>query len=100
MQAILEIVYRAQIGQPLTAAVVENRQLLVEAAKAAIAEAHEKAEAMDEVDEFVAELQREEAVRLERVLARLIPELNGHPRLRVITLAETSPQGQEGRDGA
>ena len=40
MQATLEIVYRAQIGQPLTAAVVENRQLLVEAAKAAIAEAH------------------------------------------------------------
>ena len=100
MQATLEIVYRAQIGQPLTAAVVENRQLLVEAAKAAIAEAHEKAEAMEEVDEFVAELQREEAVRLERVHARLIPELNGHPRLRVITLAETSPQGQEGRDEA
>jgi hypothetical protein len=100
MQATLEIVYRGQIGQPLTAAVVENRQLLVEAAKAAIAEAYQKAEAMEEVDEFVAELQREETVRLERVLARLIPELNGHPRLRVTKVVETSPQGQEGRDEA
>ncbi len=100
MQATLEIVYRGQIGHPLTAAVVEDRELLVAVAKAAIAEAHEKADAMEEVDEFVASLQLEEAERLERVLTRLIPELQSHPKLRVLNLptTEASPSDTEAGD--
>lgn len=94
MQACLEIIYRGTTGQALTAATIEDRRLLVEAAKVAITEAYEKAEAIGEVDEFVGDIQREEAERLEKVLARLIPELR--PTLRVLTPAEASPHDTEG----
>lgn len=94
MQACLEIIYRGTTGQALTAATIEDRGLLVAAAKAAVSEAYERAEAIAADDEFVGDLQREEAERLARVLARLIPELR--PTLRVITPAEASPHDTEG----
>lgn len=97
MQACLEIIYRGTTGQALTAATIEDRGLLVAAAKAAVSEAFERAEAIAADDEFVGDLQREEAERLARILARLIPELRGsQPQLRVLTAAEASPHDTEG----
>ena len=85
MDVSLRIVYESEgAGKALTAARVTNQQLLIEAARAAISEAYDQAEAVAEVDAFLGEVHREEADRLARVLGLLVPELRGKPPLRLV----------------
>jgi len=90
MKTSLCIVYEGDIGRPLTAATIEDRQLLVEAAKKAIAEAHERAKAVMPVDAFVGKVHREEANRLKKVLGMLIPELRTRPPLQLVPVATSA----------
>ena len=83
--ADLLIVYEPERGRPLTVARVGDRGLLVAAARAAIAEAEERAAALGEADEFLGAVQRQEAARIRHVLGMLVPELRGaEPRLEVV----------------
>jgi hypothetical protein len=88
MKASLQIIYEGDYGRPLTAATVLDRQLLVHAAEAAIAEAHRKADAVADVDDFLGTLQHEDAARLAKVLGMLIPEL-GTPAVRMVKKRKT-----------
>ena len=88
MKASLQIIYEGDYGRPLTAAKIEDRQLLIQAAQAAIAEAFQQAEAIADVDSFLGQVQHEDATRLARVLGMLIPEL-GKPSLRMVTKRKT-----------
>jgi hypothetical protein len=76
MSAVVHLMYESNFGRPLTAAKITNRKVLLEVARTAIREAYERAEAVSSMDEFVGEIQAEEAARLERVLKKLIPELD------------------------
>jgi hypothetical protein len=81
----LAILYEPDRGRPLTVARVSDRNLLVAAAEAAIAEAEDRARALAEADEFLGAVQREEAARMRRVLGIFLPELRPpEPRLEVI----------------
>jgi hypothetical protein len=75
MSAVVHLVYESNFGRPLTAAKITSRKVLLEVARTAIREAYERAEVVGEMDMFVGEVQWEEAARLERVLKKLIPEL-------------------------
>ena len=88
MKASLQIIYEGDYGRPLTAAKIEDRQLLVQAAQTAIAEAFQQAEVVADVDSFLGEVQHEDAARLARVLGMLIPEL-GKPSLRMVRKRKT-----------
>jgi hypothetical protein len=68
----LVIVYEGN-NRLVALATVTDRELLVCAAEAAIREA--AAKASRETDEVLAEIQKQDAVRLWRLLQRLIPEL-------------------------
>ena len=72
----VHLIYESGLGRPLTAARVDDRRLVKEVAAAAIREAYQQAETVGCVDQFVGEVQREEAARLERVLRKLVPELS------------------------
>jgi len=76
MNVSLHIIYEGDVGRPLTAAKTHHRDLIAQAANAAIQEARERAESIGEVDAFLGEVQREEVERLQRVLRTMIPELN------------------------
>jgi hypothetical protein len=67
-------------GKPMALARVEDRQAVLNAAEAAIAEAEARAEA---ADGLLAQLQRGEVEQLRRSLQLVIPEL----RLRASSLA-------------
>ena len=67
-------------GKPMALARVEDRQAVLNAAEAAIAEAEARAEA---ADGLLAQLQRGEVEQLRRSLQLVIPEL----RLRTSSLA-------------
>jgi len=83
--ADLAILYEPERGRPLTVARVGDRRLLIAAAQAAIAEAHERAIALGDADEFLGAVQREEAERVRRVLTMLVPELRtAERRLEVV----------------
>ena len=75
MDVSLHIIYEGNVGRPLTAAKTHDRELLVQAANPTIQEAFERAELIGVVDEFVGNVRREEAERLQRVLKTMIPEL-------------------------
>jgi hypothetical protein len=93
--AELAILYEPERGRPLTVARVSDRQLLVAAAEAAIAEAEERAQALSEADEFLGAVQHEEAARVRRVLGILLPELRAAASdLQLIGQAD-APQGPE-----
>ncbi len=62
-------------GKPMALARVEDRQAVLNAAEAAIAEAEAKAIEIGATDELLAELQRGEVEQLRRSLQRVIPEL-------------------------
>src|SRR5436305_12215192 len=89
MKASLQIIYEGDYGRPLTAAKIEDRQLLVQAAQTAIAEAFRQAKAVADLDKFLGEVQQEEATRLAKVLGMLIPELHGKPALRMVSKRKT-----------
>jgi hypothetical protein len=78
--ADVAILYEPERGRPLTVARVSDRRLLVAAAEAAIAEADERALALGDADAFLGAVQREEAERVRRVLAILVPELRPSER--------------------
>jgi hypothetical protein len=62
-------------GKPLALARIEDRSALVAAARAAISEAEARANGVEELDQVLWELHREEARRLTDSLNRLIPDL-------------------------
>lgn len=70
------LVYEPTGGSPVTVARVGSRGLLIHVAKAAITEAQARAELFTEADQVLGDVEREEAIRLERVLKMLVPELN------------------------
>ena len=95
--AELAIFYEPERGRPLTIARVGNRRLLLAAAEAAIAEADERARALDEADGFLGAVQREEAERMRRVLGILLPELHEPQRwLEVVARNEREGDGEPG----
>ena len=92
--ADLAILYEPERGRPLTVARVGDRRLLIAVAQAAIAEADERALALGEADEFLGAVQREEAERVRRVLAILVPELTaGERRLQLVSEGERKRVG-------
>ena len=70
-------------GKPMALARVEDRQVVLNAAEAAIAEAEARAADMEESDGLLAELQRCEVEQLRHSLELVIPEL----RLRATSVA-------------
>jgi hypothetical protein len=62
-------------GKRLALARIEDRAVLVSAARAAISEAEARAVDVEECDEVLGELHHEEARRLKSSLKRLIPDL-------------------------
>lgn len=91
MHASLQIVYEGDLNYPLTAATVEDRRLLVAVARAAIAEAYERAEAIAPLDAFVGEVHRDQAQRLEKVLGLLIPKLRPLSGLQLVPTGAQEP---------
>ena len=75
--AELAIVYEPERGRPLTVARVADRRLLIAVARAAIAQAEERASAIAQADRFLGTVQHEDAARIRRVLTILLPELCG-----------------------
>lgn len=75
MSVSLHIVYESRLGKRLTVVTTCDKDLIIEAAKRAIEEAYESADAMFAFDDIVAQAQKEEAERLKRILILLIPEL-------------------------
>lgn len=73
--AIYIVAESSAAGKPMAIARVEDRQAVLNVAKAAIAEAEAKAEQMETGDKLLAELQRYEVEQLRRSLERVIPEL-------------------------
>ncbi len=69
------LVYAPQGGRPVTVARVSSRNVVVQVAEAAIAEAQVRAELFRETDEVLGGVEREEVIRLERVLKIFMPEL-------------------------
>jgi tRNA uridine 5-carbamoylmethylation protein Kti12 len=82
MNISLHIVYESENGRFLTAAKTHNRKLIQQAAETTIQEASELAEVLRESDQFLANIQREEAERLQRVLKTMIPELCESPKIK------------------
>jgi hypothetical protein len=75
MGVSLHIVYEGNTGRPLTAAKVNNRELIKMAGIEAAKEAFDRASLIAESDELLGNMQKWEAERLKRVLQLLIPEL-------------------------
>jgi len=73
--AIYIVAESSAAGKPMAIARVEDRQAVLNAAKAAIAEAEAKAVQIETMDTLLAELQRYEVEQLRRSLQRVIPEL-------------------------
>jgi hypothetical protein len=69
------LVYEPAGGKPVALARTESRKLLICVAAAAISEAQARAELLRQADNVLGEVEREEAIRLERVLNLLVPEL-------------------------
>jgi hypothetical protein len=69
------LVYESSYGRPVAVARSDSRNLLVRVAAAAIDEAQARAELLRQADQTLGEIEREEAIRLEKVLGMLIPEL-------------------------
>jgi hypothetical protein len=89
------LVYAPQGGKPVTVARVSRRNVVVQVAEAAIAEAQVRAELFRETDEVLGGVEREEVIRLERVLKMFVPELStdATPRSRHRTDFEPSECG-------
>lgn len=88
--AELAILYEPERGRPLTVARITDRQLLIAAARAAIAEAESRAEMLGDVDPVLGAVQREESARMGRVLRMVIPELRAsEPSLELVGPAST-----------
>ena len=69
------LVYDSPTGKPIMLARSDDRRLLVRVAMTAIGEAQARAEIFKQTDETLGTIEREEAIRLERLLNRLVPEL-------------------------
>jgi hypothetical protein len=76
MNVSLHLIYESEIGRPLTAAKVHDKNLIRQAARTAIKDAFERAKMVADQDTFLGDVQREEAERLQRVLQIMVPELN------------------------
>jgi hypothetical protein len=72
----IHLVYQSDLGRPLTAVRLDDPDLIIQVAKKAIDDAHKEASAISELDGFVGQVKKEEAIRLERVLKNLVPELD------------------------
>jgi two-component sensor histidine kinase len=62
-------------GKPVPVARVSNEDLIKTVARAAVQEAQARVESLAAADELLGEVEREEALRLRRVLELLIPAL-------------------------
>jgi hypothetical protein len=74
MNVSLHIVYESDVGSPLTVGKTNNPDLLIQTANTIATEAFERAELIRDSDEFLGEIQKEEAERLQRVLQTLLPQ--------------------------
>lgn len=72
----IHLVYQTDLGRLLTAVRLDDPNLIIQVAKKAIDDAHKEAAAISELDGFVGQVKKEEAIRLERVLKNLLPELD------------------------
>lgn len=88
MDAVLLIAYRSPNGvRALPVAEVDDRDLLVTAARRAITGKRSEVDGLNSCDPELAMLAAEEADRLERALGLLIPELRGARRTATPALA-------------
>ena len=78
----LTITYRPASGRRVPIAHVECGDLITAAAEIAIREAYERAEAISSADPLLGRIEIEEAQRLKRTLAMLIPTLQETSRDR------------------
>ncbi len=83
MTAVAIYIVAQSSGTPMALARVDDRQAILSAAEAAIAEAEAKAMEMEAADDLLAELQRGEVEQLRWCLQLVIPEL----RLRATSTA-------------
>ena len=77
----LMIVYEPLQGRPLTLARVEDRDVLLKAARTALSEMDRRADALAGVDDVLSIVQRGEADRLRRIFAMLLPEFDNHEKV-------------------
>lgn len=75
----LLIVYNSEIGRPLTAARVDDIDLIKLVANRAIERAKKEATTVESIDLFVGQVKHDEAAKLESVLKTLIPEIDTSP---------------------
>ena len=85
MQVELAIVYRPSDGRAVSVAKIKDADLLVAAARAAVREAHDQAAILSETDGVLSSIQAEEADKLQRTLAVLIPALRDSSGVQVTT---------------
>ena len=85
MQVELAIVYRPSDGRAVSVAKIKDADLLVAAAQAAVREAHDQAAVLSETDGVLSSIQAEEAEKLYRTLAVLIPALRDASGVQVTT---------------
>src|SRR4051794_29581874 len=80
----LYIAFEPKRGKPITLARIYDRDLLADAAFAAIEEAEEKARSTASEDEILGELHRQEVQRLRQALETVLPEIRmtGPPRVQ------------------
>jgi hypothetical protein len=71
----LVLVYSAPHQRALPLARVKNEEMLLEAARAALADAETKAAAMARVDCALGAIETQEVARLRRVLEMFLPEI-------------------------
>ena len=85
MQVELAIVYRPSDGRAVSVAKIQDADLLVAAAQAAVREAHARAAFLSETDGVLGSIQAEEAEKLHRTLAVLIPAMQDGTGIRATT---------------
>lgn len=71
----LYIAYQNETGKAISAAKINDRSLLLQAANQAIYDARDRAKALKKINPLIGRFQHKEAERLEKLLTSLIPEL-------------------------
>jgi hypothetical protein len=72
---ILNLVYVTDYGRPLTAATIRDPVFIREAARESVAEIRMDVDLLSILDPDAAEIRAAEADRLERILKKIIPDL-------------------------
>jgi hypothetical protein len=73
-------------GDALTVAKVQDRGILLSAARAALAEAQREAAESESSDPMLGVLHRSQCQHLEQVFSRLLPELGGAAQVPALTM--------------